>query len=123
MVTDTGRRYITNLLAATASTKAEESDDSSADSDAERWASVNSDPNVSMDFVHRTLTGIATHNRDDGSKNFGRHASIIRMGCDLWQTPPLTSAQEKGIVVGRDLHRILLNIAHYTFRAWLTTLG
>ena len=43
IISETSRRYITNLLAASAATRAEQQHDSSDDSDAEEWANANRD--------------------------------------------------------------------------------
>ena len=40
VISETSHRYITNLLAATAATKTEDSGDSSEDSDAEQWRNL-----------------------------------------------------------------------------------
>ena len=80
------RRYITNLLGATAVRIVEVQGDSSEDSDAERWAHI--DTRVGhMDVVRKTLDGIAARSEDDGARGFGRHASTIRIGRNLWQSP------------------------------------
>ena len=96
VVSEPSRRYITNLLAATASARIDEQQDSSDDSDEDQWKTAPTQ-NVTMGFVRRALNGIAAHSAEDGSRGFGRHASVIRMGRALWQTPPLDSCQERGI--------------------------
>ena len=89
-------RGITNLLAATASATMDDQLDSSDDSDEELLKATPA-PTVTMDFVRRALDGIAAQSTDDGKKGFGRHASIIRMGRALWQTPPLKNSEERDI--------------------------
>jgi len=97
VVSETSRRYITNLLAATASVKTDDIQDSSEDSDEEEWQAAAGSQKITMNLVQRTLNGIAAHSAEDGSRGFGRHANIIRMGRALWQTPPLDSSQAHGI--------------------------
>ena len=96
VVTDTGRTFIKNLLAAIANTNAEEQEDSSEEDDTPEWC-TKENHKVSMDFVQQTLNGIAARSEEDGCKGIGRHASIIRMGRQLWQTPSLTGEQQVGI--------------------------
>ena len=47
--------------------------------------------------MQRTLNGISAHSREDGQLAFGRHASTIRMGRNLWQTAPLNDREQEGI--------------------------
>ena len=58
VVSETSRRYISNLLSATAATNMEESDESSGDSEAETWRHLDMRAG-SMDLVKRTLQGMA----------------------------------------------------------------
>ena len=88
IVSDSSRRFITNLMAATAAIKSEDSVDSSEDSDAEAWLNMNVRAG-NMDLVHRTLQGMAAKSSDEGMKAIGRHARTIRLGRALWQSPPL----------------------------------
>ena len=89
IISETSRRYISNLLAATAAVKNADSDDSSADSDLEEWRRF--DPRVGdMDLVRKTLHGIASRSKDEGVKAIGRHARSIRLGRSMWQSPPLS---------------------------------
>ena len=96
VVSEPSRRYITNLLAATASANMDDQLDSSDDSDEEQLKATPA-PTVTMDFVRRALDGIAAQSTEDGKKGFGRHASIIRMGRALCQTPPLKNSEERDI--------------------------
>ena len=64
IVSESSRRYITNLLAATAAMKTEDSHDSSEDSDAEKWRHLDMRAG-SMDVVQRTLQGIAAAMRPE----------------------------------------------------------
>ena len=99
VVSATSARYIKNMLAATASCKAEEEGDSSDDTDAEDWTNAERAAG-NLDLVQKTLDGIAAQSRDDGAKGFGRHAATIRLGRLLWQSPPL-SPSEASIVEER----------------------
>ena len=74
----------------------EDAQDSSDDSDEEKWKPLQTSAG-SMEVVQRILTGIAARSVDDGSRGFGRHADIIRMGRALWHTPPLTEARARNI--------------------------
>ena len=88
VVSDTSRRYILNLLAATAATKTEDSGDSSDDSDDDIWHHLDLHPG-SMAVVENTLRGLAARSFDEGVKALGRHARTIRLGRALWQSPAL----------------------------------
>ena len=82
-----------NLLSATAARVVERensSDDDSNVSDVERFKTHAG----SLDLVHETLRGIAARDADDGVIAFGRHATSIKMGREMWETPELTR-QEK----------------------------
>ena len=95
VLSESSRRYITNMLASTQSMK-EDAQDSSDDTDEEKWKPIQTAAG-SMEVVNRTLCGIAARSADDGSRGSGCHAEIIRMGRDLWQTPPLTGSQAEKI--------------------------
>ena len=91
------RRYIISLLAATSARVVEVAGDSSEDSDAEQWAHL--DIKVGdMDVIRRCLDGIGAHSLENGTKRLGRHARAIRIGRDLWQSPPLSETTEDRIV-------------------------
>ena len=90
IVSSTSLRFITNLLAATATARAEGSDDSSGDSEAEAWNNLDLRAG-DMDLVHRTLQGMASRSADEGVKATVRHARTIRLGRNLWESPPLES--------------------------------
>ena len=92
VVSETSRRYITNLLAATAATKTEEEGDSSEDSDAEAWRHLDVHAG-SMDVVHRALGGIAARSSEEGVAALGRHARTKRLGRRLWQSAPLSTQE------------------------------
>ena len=83
-------RFIKNLLAATAATKMEDSENSSDDSDAEQWENADFKAG-NMELVRQTLQGMASRNTDEGVKAMGRHARTIRLGRALWESPPLAS--------------------------------
>ena len=40
------------------------------------------------------MAGIAARCEDDGAEGLGRHASIIRLGRALWQSPPLDASEK-----------------------------
>ena len=45
----------------------------------------------SMELIHDTLAGIAARTEDEGAEGLGKHATIIRLGKGLWQSPALSS--------------------------------
>ena len=90
VVSETSRRFIVNLLAATAATQAEKQEYSSEDSDAEAWQGIDVRTG-NLDIVHKTLTGMAKRSSDEGAQALGRHARTIRLGRSLWQSEPLSS--------------------------------
>ena len=96
VVSKSSRRYIVNLLAATAATKTAEQNDSSEDTDEEAWAHMDLKAG-NMDVVRCTLDGIAARSADEGAKGLGRYAKTIRLGRSLWQSAPLTSKEAEGI--------------------------
>ena len=83
-------RFVQNLIAATVATKTEDCKDSSDDSDAEEWENVDFKAGK-MDLVQQTLQGMASRNADEGVQAMGRHARTIRLGRNLWESPPLES--------------------------------
>ena len=78
------------MLAATAATKTEDSENSSDDTDAEQWENLDFKAG-NMDVVQQTLKGMCSRNADEGVKAMGRHARIIRLVRNLWESPPLES--------------------------------
>ena len=92
------------MLASTQSMQ-EDAQESSDDTDEEKRKPMQTAAG-SMEVVNRTLCGIAARSADDGSRGFGRHAGIIRMGRALWQTPPLAGARAEKITESfcDDLH-------------------
>ena len=81
-------RFIQNLVAASAASVTEVPGDSSGESDRDDWAHL--DVRVgNMDAVRTALDGIASRSQDDGVRGFGRYASTIRIGRDLWRSPDL----------------------------------
>ena len=88
------RQYIVNLLG---STTARATD--GADSDGPQTSSSDDegggDPEVpgsvgNMDLVQRTIDGMWANGADDGMLGFGRYSTSIRLGRNLWQSPPLS---------------------------------
>ena len=96
VISETSRRYITNLLAATAATKTEEPGDSSEDSDAEAWRGLDVHAG-SMDVVRRTLGGIAARSSEEGQQALARHARVIRLGRRLWQSADLSAEAARAV--------------------------
>ena len=89
IVSDSARRYIMNLLSATAAKVLERDGDTSeasSDSDTGMLDKIAS----SLDLVNETFAGIAKHDEDEGARGFGRHANIIRLGSQLWKTDALS---------------------------------
>jgi hypothetical protein len=84
------------LLAATGTSKVEESDDSSASSAAQAWDNLDLQVG-NLDLVHQTLQGIAIRNQEEGEKALGRHARTIRLGRSLWQSEPLSPEVVSGM--------------------------
>ena len=39
--------------------------------------------------------GIASRDEENGAISFGRHATSIKMGRDMWETPELTSVEKR----------------------------
>ena len=99
IISTTSLRYIQNLLAATAATKTEDSENSSDDTDAEQWDNLDFKAG-NMDLVHQTLKGMCSRNPEEGAKSMGRHARTIRLGRSLWESPPL-EATEAGLIQER----------------------
>ena len=44
----------------------------------------------SMEIVRKTLNGISAKCSDNGLEGFGKHATPIRLGKELWETPALS---------------------------------
>ena len=91
IVSESSKRIISNLLAATAAIKDEDSDDSSEDSDAEQWQGLDFRAG-NMDLVQKTLHGMVARSSDEGTKAIGRHQQTIRLGRALWQSPALEAS-------------------------------
>ena len=92
VVTEMNKRFITNLLTATAARVVEEPGDSSADSDDFEYNHLGR-PAGSMDLIQKTLNGICAKSEDDGAEGIGRHAAVIRLGRAIWQSDPLTDSE------------------------------
>ena len=67
--------------------------DSSDDSEAEQWSHLDLRAG-NMDVVRQTLDGICATSKEEGQKGLGRHATTIRIGRELWQSPPLDATAE-----------------------------
>ena len=96
VVSETGRRLITNLLMATAARVVEDPDLVSDDSDDFNYDHLGQEIG-SLDLVRRTLAGVGAHCKDDGAEGFGKHATTIRLGKALWQSPALTETEAKTV--------------------------
>ena len=94
MVSETSRKFITNLLAATAARVVEEPGDSSEDSDDFEFDDRKHRAG-SLDLIHQTLAGIANRSLDEGALGFGEHATTNRLGKALWQSAALDAEEEK----------------------------
>ena len=92
VVSKTNQRYITNLLTATAARVVEEPGDSSEDSDDFNYDHIGR-PAGNMDLIQRTLDGISCRSNDNGVEAIGRYATVIELGRNVWQSPPLTAAE------------------------------
>lgn len=96
IVSESGRKYIMNMLSATSArvvNSDDESDGDSAENDMEQFEKHRS----SLGIVKKTLAGIASNDGDDGACGLGRHASIISLGSRLWTTPDLTAEQSEQV--------------------------
>ena len=92
VVSEMSRRFISNLMSATAARLVE----TSADMDTESDDSDNEQPRGhagNLNLVRRTLQGIASHDTEEGRVSFGRHDACIKMGRDLWATEELTATE------------------------------
>ena len=54
-----------------------------------------------MSRIQSCLEGIVTLEEDDSTCGFGKHATTIRLGRSLWETPVLTEDDTRSIE-GRD---------------------
>ena len=79
IVSNTARQFIVNMLSVTTTSAFENPDESSDDSETERWANRTSGPIGDLALVTKTLEGIAATAVDEGARGFGRHAQVIRL--------------------------------------------
>ena len=96
VVSRMSQRYITNLLSATAARVVEEPGDSSEDSD-DFGYDPHERPAGSMDLIQQTLDGLSCHNGENGMEAIGRHATVIQLGRNVWQSAPLTAAEQLSV--------------------------
>ena len=96
VVSNVNRRFICNMLAATAPRVASHEDPSDDESDEFEWEHLKRHAG-SMDLIHDTLQGIATRTEDEGAVGFGRHARSIRIGKSLWESPALTETEKRSV--------------------------
>ena len=94
VVSRTSQRFITNLLSATAARVVEEPGDSSDDTDDFDYE-FGRKPAGNMELIQNTLNGISSRNDDNGVEGIGRYATVIQLGRNLWQSPPLSAAEAK----------------------------
>ena len=92
VVSEMNRRYITNLLTATAARVVEAPGDSSEDSDDFDYDHLGQRAG-SLDLIRQTLSGLSARSEDDGAEGYGKYASTIRLGRALWQSPPLSESE------------------------------
>ena len=86
VVSELSRRYIINLLGSTtARTLDKHADEESDGSDSDVHTDIPEHVG-SMALVEKTLNGIYSKSSDDGLVGFGRYATTIRLGRNLWQT-------------------------------------
>ena len=78
-MSNTARQFIVNMLSVTTTSAFENPDESSDDSETERWANRKSGPIGDLALVTKTLEGIAATAVDEGARGFGRHAQVIRL--------------------------------------------
>ena len=93
VVSQTSRKFIINLLAATAARVVEDPDASSEDAEEEDW-DTRTRRAGSRALIHHTLYGIAKRSPDDGEEGIGKHTKTVHLGRSLWQTPDLSAAEE-----------------------------
>ena len=55
------------------------------------------DHKASLQLIQKTLKGVAAHSEDGGALGFGRNASTITLGRQLWETPPLSKDVEEKV--------------------------
>jgi len=97
IVSETSRKYIMNMMSATAARTAateensSDEDDGSSESDRERFAQHAGD----IDVVKSTLQGIAARDTDEGALGVGRHAASVCLGNELWRTADLTETERR----------------------------
>ena len=92
VVSRLNQRFITNLLTATAARVVEEPGDSSGDSDDFDYNRSGVSAG-SMNLIKQTLDGIRVRDEDNGVEAIGRHATILQLGRNLWQSPPLSTGE------------------------------
>ena len=95
VVSEPNRRYIVNLLLATAARVSENPDDSSSEDEDNPFVYKSL---ASLDLVQCTLDGIAARSEEDGAEGFGKYQTTIRLGRSLWQTPALTAFEKAQVV-------------------------
>ena len=82
VVSRSSRRFIMNLLSATAARVIERHESSDEDSDVSDIERCKTHAG-SLDLIHETLQGIAAKDEENGALSFGRHATSIKMGRDM----------------------------------------
>ena len=94
VMSQTSQRFITNLLTSTAARVVEEPGDSSEDTDEIDDSPVRM-PAGNMDLIRQTLDGVSS--MEKGYEAIGRHAAVIQLGRNVWQSPPLTAAEADAV--------------------------
>ena len=93
IVSESNKRYISNLLMVTAA-RVIEDDNASSEGAPSSDADVDwSKPVGSMQLVEDTINGIAAHDEQDGEVGMGKDAQTINLGKSLWQTAVLSPAE------------------------------
>ena len=90
------KRYITNLMAATAARVAEDPLGGDDETDDEPFHLPQGHAG-SLALIEQTLRGIAASSSEDGEKGCGRYAQVVLLGRSLWASDPLTTAEKVGL--------------------------
>ena len=88
VVSETGRRFITNLLMALAARVVEDDEDDVSENSDDFDRESLKQPVGSLALIQKNLDGIASRSQDDGAEGFGRYAQVISLGKALWQSAP-----------------------------------
>jgi len=95
VVSELSRRCIIDLMMCTTAPLMETPGDSSDSGENDEDIDLSTLEVGGMSLVRRTLQGM--RDNDEGAIGFGRYSSSIRLGRDLWQSPPLTAKAKLNI--------------------------